>query len=266
MRKFRSVDARFIFRTIAIEIEKHHRPGDAQQRKYVENPAPAPCVHDHDGNQRRNRDGEPAKAMRHTLDEATLGFWKPELHGAAGRRECAGFSQAKGEADHNQRRRARRPGRSRRHQRPERDDHQQHPLRPEKVSEPAAGHLTRGIGPGERAENQRDFGLVETKLPGDGRRRNRNIAAVHIGDHVHQADQQKHVPPDVATLRTGERIRRASLHQTTLRRNIRRHETSAEFFVRRFGPSFFRPPWSGRPSFMQTQFGSRTGLFPVRPR
>src|ERR1700733_3288828 len=99
MGKFCSVDARLIFRTVAIEIKEYERPQEAQQRKNVEDPAPAPCVHDHNGNQRRDRDRETAETMRHALDEAAFGFWKPELHGAARRRKGAGLSQAKDEAD-----------------------------------------------------------------------------------------------------------------------------------------------------------------------
>src|ERR1700728_4794155 len=111
MRELRGVDARLILRAITIEVKENQRPEDAEQCKAVENPAPAPRLHDRHGDQRCNRDREPAEAMGHALDEATLGFWKPELHGAARRWKGAGFSETKSKADHKQRRRAPRPGR-----------------------------------------------------------------------------------------------------------------------------------------------------------
>src|ERR1700722_1412322 len=103
MGEFCRVDARLIFRTVAIETKEYQRPQDAQQREKVKDPAPAPCVHDHNGNQRRNRDRETAETMRHALDETALGFWKPELHGAACRRKGASLSQPKDEADREKR-------------------------------------------------------------------------------------------------------------------------------------------------------------------
>jgi hypothetical protein len=223
MSEFFGIDARFVLRTIAVEEKEHQRPDDAQHGENVEYPAPAPCVHDHNREQRRNHHGEAAETMGHALDESALGFWKPKLHRAACRWKGTGFSQTKGKADRKEGRRTRPPGRCRRHQRPERHDRQKYPLRPEEIGEPAARNLTRRISPGEGAEEQRDFRLAETELLGNGRRRNGNIAAIHVGDHVHQADQQKDVPPDIGSLHTEELARRG-----TRCGDVRGHDTSLE--------------------------------------
>src|SRR5437763_8549454 len=106
VREFFGIDARLILRAIAVEEKEHQRPDDAQQGENVEDPAPAPCVHDDDGKRRRDHHRKAAETMGYTLDEAALGFWKPKLHRAACRWKGAGFAQTKGEADREERSRA----------------------------------------------------------------------------------------------------------------------------------------------------------------
>src|SRR5205085_7615230 len=142
VREFFGIDARLILRAIAVEEKEHQRPDDAQQGENVEDPAPAPCVHDDDGKRRRDHHRKAAETMGHTLDEAALGFWKPKLHRAACRWKGAGFAQAKGEADREERHSSCSPGGCCRHQGPEWDDRQEYPLRSEKISQPAARDLT----------------------------------------------------------------------------------------------------------------------------
>ena len=67
-------------------------------------------------------------------------------------------------------------------------------FRAEAVAKPSGGNLAQRVGPGERGEHQPHGALAQTKLLGDFRLRHRDVAAVHVADQVHQADQKQDPP------------------------------------------------------------------------
>ena len=132
--------------------------------------------------------------MRRALDAAAFDARKPELHAAAGDRKCAGFRNPKKEARAEQRTKS--EGRAGHHGRdgPQRHDDSEHALGTKAVAKPPGGNLSQRIGPRKGGENEAHGALAEAKLFGDFRLRNRNIAAVHVADQVHQADQKQDHP------------------------------------------------------------------------
>src|SRR5260370_39806775 len=106
MGEFFGIDARFILGAIAIEEKEDQGPDDAQQCETIENPAPAPWVQDHNGEQRRDHDGEAAETMEYARDETALGFWKPKVPREAFRRAGTGLCPSQGAAEYETWRRA----------------------------------------------------------------------------------------------------------------------------------------------------------------
>ena len=93
------VDVWMFLRSITVQDGKRDGPHQTQQGKRVEHRAPAKGRHDGNGDERRHRDREPAETMCDPLNETTLLFGKPKLHGARRGWKCAGFTKAEYEAN-----------------------------------------------------------------------------------------------------------------------------------------------------------------------
>src|SRR5580704_13590448 len=70
--ELRLIDVLVFFRKVPIETVKSQRPQQACGSEDVENGTPAERDQNAHGNERRDRDGEPAKAMRDAVHAAAL--------------------------------------------------------------------------------------------------------------------------------------------------------------------------------------------------
>ena len=186
--QFGAIDASVILGNIAVEKGESNRPHNAQRAEDVKNRAPTEGEQNAARNEWSDRNGEAAEEMRRALDTAAFDARKPELHAAAGDRKCPGFAQSQKKARAEERTEA--AGRAGHHGGggPQRHDDREHALGAKAVTKPARGNLSERIGPRKGGEDEAHSAFAETKLVGDFRLRNRDIAAVHVTDQVHQAD------------------------------------------------------------------------------
>ena len=195
------VHQRMILGKIAIGQRPPQRPEKSDRPANIEYRPPAKFAHDQHDNRRCDRGAEPAGAMRYALHEASFGPRIPKLHGARGAGKRAGFADAEHKPDSDEGRGAESGGGRCRHDRPKTDHAGKHAAGTEPVAQPAAGDLKQRVGPGEGAEDDAHRHLVEAELFADLRRCGRNIDAVEVGDEIHHADQQKHIPSALARAR-----------------------------------------------------------------
>ena len=85
---------------------------------------------------------------------------------------------------------------------PPRHDDGQHLSGAEAISQPSRRDLAHRIGPGERSQHQAHGALAQAELLGDFRLRDGNVAAIHVADQVHQADQEQDPPAGFGGLGT----------------------------------------------------------------
>ena len=78
--------------------------------------------------------------------------------------------------------------------RPPRHDDAQNFFRSEAIPEPSRGDLPQRVGPGERGQNDAHLSLAEAEGFGDFRLCDGDVAAVHVADQIHDANQQQDPP------------------------------------------------------------------------
>ena len=192
--QLRTIDSSVLFGAIAVVDGKGHRPDHAERSKDVEDRPPAEGQQDTPGDERRHRHGKAAEEMRRALNAAALRSREPKLHAAAGDRKGAGLAQSEkkscAKSD---------PSPSAAPVSMAAIDHQDMIavrtfLGPNRSPNHPAGICPSAYDHVKALRTTRHAGLAQPKCFCDLRLSDRNVAAVHVTDEVHQADQEQNQP------------------------------------------------------------------------